>query len=788
MPKKGPKKNKAHRSLDAAAVASKLYKRLSKSPGRSFALDDLAVDVGLPHEQGRPLVRSALELMVRTQQAVEGPPNVFRLFFEERFVEGKLDLTQSGTGFITGTEMEQDVYIRDTHTGTAFNGDRVKVLLFAAPRAGFRQEGQVVEVVQRSKQTYVGTLDITPQHAFLITDNRRVGKDFYLPKDALNGAQNGDVAVVELVEWTNPKFNPIGRVLKVLGRPGEHDTEIHAILEEYGLPYAFPPEVEADAASLNTELDASEIARRRDFRDVLTFTIDPADAKDFDDALSFKTLPNGNVEVGVHIADVTHYVRPGSALEREAYERATSVYLVDRVVPMLPEVLSNHVCSLRPNEDKFTFSAVFEMTPEAEVVDRWFGRTVIHSQRRLAYEEAQAVLDGADDPLASPLRAMNKMAQTLRAKRMKNGAIAFDRAEIKFKLDEHNKPLGAFLKVALDANKLIEEFMLLANISVAQVVGRGSNQKSTGRAMVYRIHDDPDPSKLTDLSLFVRPFGYALAVDGRQAIRRSLNTLLAQVKGTPEANLIETLAVRTMAKAVYSTQNVGHYGLAFDDYTHFTSPIRRYPDMMVHRLLQDFLDGKSGPLATELDAACVHSSEREKAASEAERASIKFMQAVYMEQFLGQELDGVISGVSEWGVFVEVPSTGCEGLVRLREFTDDFYTLDTANYRLVGERSGNVHQLGDPLRIVVKEVDILRKQIDFGLPRAEGAAAPSQHGANSRGRWSDTSPHAAGASRGRPASGGRNAGGRPSAGGRGPSKSRGSGGNSGGGRGGSKRR
>ena len=770
MPKKGPKKNKAHRSMDVAAVASKLYKRLSKSPGRRFSLDDLAMDVGLPHEQGRPLVRSALELLVRTQQAVEGPANVFRLFFEERFVEGKLDLTQSGTGYITGTGLPEDVFVRDTHTGVGLNGDWVKVLLFAAPRPGSKQEGQVVEVLKRAKSTYVGTVDITPQHAFLLTDNRRVGKDFYLPKEFLGEAHDGDVVVVQLVEWNNPKFNPIGKVLKVLGRPGEHQTEIHSILEEYGLPYEFPAEVEQDAAGLDQALDPAEIARRRDFRGILTLTIDPVDAKDFDDALSFQTLANGNLEVGVHIADVTHYVRPGSALEREAYERATSVYLVDRVVPMLPEVLSNQVCSLRPNEDKFTFSAVFEMTPQAEVVHRWFGRTVIHSQRRLAYEDAQAIIEGKADPLASPLNTLNAMAKILRDRRMKNGAIAFDRAEVKFKLDEQNKPIGAFLKVAQDAHKLIEEFMLLANVSVAEAVGRGGQKKPSGRAMVYRIHDDPDPTKLTDLSLFVRPFGYALAVDGRQAVRRSLNALLSQVKGTPEANLIETLAVRTMAKAVYSTQNVGHYGLAFDDYTHFTSPIRRYPDMMVHRLLQDYLDGKPGPKATDLDAACVHSSEREKTASEAERSSIKYMQAVYMEQFLGQELDGVISGISEWGVFVEIPSTGCEGLVRLREFSDDYYTLDTANHRLVGERRGALYQLGDALRIVVKEVDVLRKQVDFGLPRKEGAAPISSRPGTFRGKWSDTSPNPAGS---------RGPGGRP-AGGRGPggrgSDSRGPGG------------
>ena len=733
MPKKGPKKNKVHRSMDVSTLATKIFKRLQNSPGRRFALDDLAVDIGLPHAGGRPLVRSALELLVRTQQAVEEPVNVFRLYFEERYVEGTLDLTQSGTGYITGTGLPEDVYIRENHTGTAFNGDKVKVLLFSSKQRG-RQEGEIVEIIHRKRTSFVGTLDLTPQHAFLLTDNRRVGKDFYLPKDKLNGAKNGDVVVVQLMEWNNSKFNPLGEVIKVLGKPGEHATEIHAILEEYGLPYDFPVEVEQEAAAISLTLDPKEVARRRDFRDILTFTIDPADAKDFDDALSYQRLPNGNTEVGIHIADVTHYVQPGSILEAEAYNRATSVYLVDRVVPMLPEVLSNQVCSLRPKEDKFTFSCVLELDNEAGIVNQWFGRTVIHSVRRFSYEEAQGVLEGKEDPIAQEIRHLDRLAKILRGRRMKNGAIAFDRAEIKFKLDENNKPIGAFLKEAKDSNKLIEEFMLLANVSVAEWIGRAGN-KASGKPMVYRIHDDPDPSKLTDLSLFVRPFGYAVAIDGRNAIRKSLNAMLAQVKGTPEANLIETLAVRTMAKAVYSTGNVGHYGLAFDYYTHFTSPIRRYPDMMVHRLLQSYLDGVTSQKNNDLDPACLHSSEREKAASEAERASIKFMQAVYMEQFVGQELDGVISGITEWGVFVEIPLTGCEGLIRLRDFSDDYYSVDTANHRLMGERYGKSYQLGDAVRIIVKQVDILRKQIDFGLVSTEEPRNVQQPG-----KWADTSP------------------------------------------------
>lgn len=761
MPKKGPKINKAHRSMDAVSLANRLLRFFQKRPGRKFTTADLAFETGMNERTGKSLVASALEILTRTNQIHEDGDG-FRLKMELAYATGTIELISSGAAYVVRGPGLDDIYIRQGSTGCSFGGDRVKVLVYPQ-KAGKKFEGEVVEVVSRARSRYVGEVQPHAQGAFILTDGRKVGRDFFVPKPNLGGAEAGQMVVLELVEWTDAERAPVGKVVEILGERGEHETEIHAIMEEFGLPWNFPAEVEAEAARIPLVLDPLEIARRRDLRTTLTFTIDPVDAKDFDDALSIRPLENGLWEVGVHIADVTYYVRPGSLLEQEAVERATSVYLVDRVVPMLPEILSNQVCSLRPREDKFTFSAIFAMDETGGVHDRWFGRTVIHSARRFAYEEAQAVLEGDDDPLASELRLMDRMAKALRAQRMKDGAIAFDRAEVKFRLDAQNQPIGAYVKEAKDSNKLIEEFMLLANREVAVFAGGkkpDARTKQAPRTMVYRIHDQPDPEKLIALSQFVRPLGYAMQVDSPGNVRRSINDLLRQVKGTPEANMLETLTVRTMAKAVYSTQNVGHYGLAFDDYTHFTSPIRRYPDMMVHRLLQDVLDGKPSPKADPLEELCQHSSQREQNAADAERSSIKYMQAVYMEQFVGEQFDGIISGVTDWGVFVEVPETACEGLVRLREFRDDYYSVDSERHCLVGERWGKEYRLGDPLRIVVKEVDVVRKTIDFGVAssRHSGGASgdrfserPSgRSSAPARGQFDETRPTEAGSRWGSP--------------------------------------
>ena len=732
MPKKGPKINKAHRSMDAVSLANRLLRFFQKRPGRKFTATDLAFETGMNERTGKSLVASALEILSRTNQ-IEADGDGFRLKMEMAYATGTIELTSSGAAYVVRGAGLDDIYIRQGSTGLSFGGDRVKVLVYPQ-KAGKKFEGEVVEVVSRARSRYVGEVQPHAQGAFILTDGRKVGRDFFVPKQYLGTAQGGQMVVLEFVEWTDAERAPVGKVVEILGERGEHETEIHAIMEEFGLPWNFPAEVEAEAARIPLVLDPLEIARRRDLRTTLTFTIDPVDAKDFDDALSIRPLQDGLWEVGVHIADVTYYVRPGSLLEQEAVERATSVYLVDRVVPMLPEILSNQVCSLRPREDKFTFSAIFAMDESGAVHDRWFGRTVIHSDRRFAYEEAQAVLEGDEDPLASELRLMDRMAKALRAQRMNDGAIAFDRAEVKFRLDANNQPIGAYVKEAKDSNKLIEEFMLLANREVAAFAGGkkpNARTKQAPRTMVYRIHDQPDPQKLISLSEFVRPLGYQMQVDSPGNVRRSINDLLRQVKGTPEANMLETLTVRTMAKAVYSCQNVGHYGLAFDDYTHFTSPIRRYPDMMVHRLLQDTLDGTPSPKADPLEELCQHSSQREQNAADAERSSIKYMQAVYMEQFVGEQFDGIISGVTDWGVFVEVPETACEGLVRLREFRDDYYSVDSERHCLVGERTGKEFRLGDPLRIVVKEVDVVRKTIDFGV------ASSRDSGGTSGGRFSE---------------------------------------------------
>ncbi|PHK21594.1 ribonuclease R, partial [Nostoc linckia z15] len=536
--------------------------------------------------------------------------------------------------------------------------------------------------------------------------------------------ENGDVVLVKMEDWPAKAYSPFGEVIKVLGKPGEHNTEIHAILAEYGLPYDFPVDVEVFAQKLDTEIHEDEIARRRDMRKTLTFTIDPRDAKDFDDALSFEKLENGNYEIGIHIADVSHYVQEGTILDEEAYNRATSVYLVDRVVPMLPEVLSNFACSLRPHEEKYTFSAIFELTPKAELVNQWFGRTVIYSDQRFAYEEAQHIIETknaaipasisltgedytAPEEIKEAVLTMNDLAKIMRRKRMANGAISFDKVEVKFILNEQAEPTGVYFKEAKDSNHLIEEFMLLANRKVAEFIGKQD------KTFVYRVHEEPDEDKLINLQTIISKFGYSINFKSKQSISKSLNNLLTEVQGKKEQNLVDTLAIRSMSKAKYSTHNLGHYGLAFDYYSHFTSPIRRYPDVMAHRLLQYYLDGGKSADEETYEEKCSHSSTMEALAANAERDSIKYMQVKYMIDHKDEEFLGVISGVTEWGIYVEIVSNKCEGMCRIREIKDDYYTFDEKQYALVGEVTNNILQLGDEVYVKVKNADLVKKQLDF---------------------------------------------------------------------------
>ena len=609
----------------------------------------------------------------------------------------------------------EPILIAERNSAHAMDGDKVKVFFF--PKRKHRMiEAEVVEILERSNDTFVGTLSINKSYAFLLTESRRLANDIFIPKDKLKGGKNGDKAVVKVTEWPAEFKNPIGEVIDVLGPSGDNNAEMHAILAEFGLPYVYPKKVVAAAEKISTEISAEEIAKREDFRNVLTFTCDPADAKDFDDALSIRKTGNGLWEVGVHIADVTHYVEEGGIIDKEALNRATSVYLVDRTIPMLPEKLCNNLCSLRPDEDKLAYSVIFELDEDAYVRNSRIVHTIIRSNRRFCYEEVQAIIENQQGEFVDEILVLDKMAKKLRERRFKNGAVNFDRVEVKFNIDENGKPLSVYFKESKDANKLIEEFMLLANRTVAEKIGKVGKDKKA-KTFVYRVHDLPDPEKLDNLSQFISRFGYKLRTSGsKNDITKSLNKLLNDVRGKKEENLIETISVRAMMKAYYSTNNIGHYGLAFEYYTHFTSPIRRYPDMMVHRLLTRYLeeDGRSANLK-KYEGMCEQSSKMEEVAAQAERASIKYKQVEFMSDKIGQVFEGVISGISDWGIYVELNETKCEGLVPMRDLDDDYYEFDEKNYCLRGRRDHHVHQLGDALKVKIARADLEKKQLDFEL-------------------------------------------------------------------------
>ena len=708
----------------------KILKILSQNENKVFNYKQIGAKLELDDTQSRNQIIKDLKLLASQKKIEEVEPGKFVVVGTSKdYYEGKIDMTGRKTAYFVCPDFEEDVFIPTNNLNHALDGDTVKVYVYNR-RKGKKAEGEVIEVIERKKTDFVGVIDIQKNFAFVSTANPKMYTDIFISKDKLGDAENGDVVLVHIEDWPTRADSPFGKVIKVLGKPGQHDTEIHAILAEYGLPAEFPIEVEAYAQKIDTTIQEKEIKNRRDMRDVLTFTIDPKDAKDFDDALSFQVLENGNFEIGIHIADVSFYLKEGTILDDEAYQRATSVYLVDRVVPMLPEVLSNFACSLRPNEEKYTFSAVFEISNDAQVVNQWFGRTVIHSNQRFSYEEAQQIIETkkntipesisitgstyevSDEIVAATLK-LDELAKILRKKRMINGAISFDKVEVKFNLNTNFEPVGVFFKISKDANHLIEEFMLLANKKVAEFIGK---QKKT---FIYRIHDEPNIDKLISLQTVIAKFGYKINLKSKDEISKSLNSLLNEVVGKKEQNMIDTLAIRTMSKAKYSTDNIGHYGLAFDYYSHFTSPIRRYPDVMVHRLLQHYLDGGKSADEEVFETKCLHSSTMEGLATNAERDSIKYMQVRYMQDHRDQEFLGVISGVTEWGIFVEIIENKCEGMVRIREIKEDYYTFDEKQYALVGATTQNLLQLGDEIYVKVKNADLVKKQLDFHFIRSK---------------------------------------------------------------------
>jgi ribonuclease R len=623
---------------------------------------------------------------------------------------GVVDHVSSRFGYVKIGGGKQDIFIKARDLGSAVDGDTVKVTILPT-RHGEHQEGKITEIIRRNRNRFVGKIEVSKNYAFVVPDARKMHQDFFIYPENVNGARTGDKVIIEVTSWAEADKKPEATVIEVLGKAGENEAEIHSIMAEFNLPFRFAENVIAESAKIDEGITAKEIKKRRDFRDIITFTIDPFDAKDFDDALSFRKLENGNYEIGVHIADVTHYVQPNTVLDSEAFDRATSVYLVDRTIPMLPERLSNELCSLRPNEDKLTFAAVFEIDDKAKIINEWFGRTIIHSDVRFSYEEAQEILEKGAGKMADELRILNDLAKKLRKQRFAKGAVNFETTEVKFKLDEKGRPLAVIPKVRKDAHKLIEEFMLLANKQVATFVYdyKKGKEKNT---FVYRIHDFPDPEKVRDFSVFARQFGHKMNVE-EQSISRSLNKLMEEIEGKPEQNILEQLAIRTMAKAKYSTETKGHFGLAFEHYAHFTSPIRRYPDMMVHRMLQHYLDDGKPFGNAEYEEKCIHTSEREKRAADAERASIKYKQVEFMTYAENKVYEGLISGVTEWGLYVEIVETKCEGMIRLADLTDDFYEFDERSYRIVGRKKKKIYTLGDRVKVRVKKTDIDKRLIDL---------------------------------------------------------------------------
>lgn len=695
-------------------MVNSILSAFKSSPGEFFNYKQISSLIGAENQVQKRQVADIMSELTVEGFITEADRGRFRFNGLGTLAEGRFMRRSNGKNSFIPDDGGAPVFVAERNSGHAMDGDRVKVQLFAK-RKGAEPEAEVIEILDSQRKNFVGKLQVTRGFAFLITENKTLANDIFIPKDKLKGGKSGDKAVVRIIEWPEEAKNPLGEVIDILGTAGDNSTEMHAILAEFGLPYKYPQNVEKTADKIPEEISNEEIALREDFREVTTFTIDPKDAKDFDDALSIRRLENGNWEVGVHIADVSHYVKPDSVIDREAYSRATSVYLVDRTIPMLPERLCNKICSLRPDEEKLCFSVIFELNEKAEAQNSRICRTVIKSNRRFTYEEAQQIIENGDGDYKEEILALNNLAVKLREERMKDGAINFDRYEVRFDIDENGKPLGTYIKESKEANKLIEEFMLMANRDVAEFVGKVEKGK-TKKTFVYRIHEQPDPEKLANFSTFIFRFGYKLKTVGSSSdITRNINKLLDDVHNKPEENLIETLAIRAMQKARYTTENLGHYGLAFKYYTHFTSPIRRYPDMMVHRLLERYLAGGRSVIKAKYEEYCIHCSSMEQVAANAERASIKYKQVEFLSDKLGMVFDGVISGVTEWGLYVELNENKCEGLVPIRDLGDDFYDFDEKNYCLEGRHKRRIFRLGDSITIKIAQANLERKQLDFAL-------------------------------------------------------------------------
>ena len=714
-------------------LAKQILKIFANNPFDAFNHKQISSRIGAGSKADRQEVIRTMQQLAEEKHLVEddhkgkykiNPKSIDDDLAPKNYVLGTIDMKQGGKAYVIPQEEgREDIQISPANTNHALHGDTVRVLMFPQ-RKMHKPEGQVVEIVKRAKTRFVGVLQKQERFAFMVSDSRTMNVDIFIHVDDLGGAEDGEKVLVEMTDWPERMNNPVGKVIKRLGRPGDNNVEMQSILAEYDFPLEFPAEVEAEAKKIKKPTK-KEMAGRKDFRDVLTFTIDPADAKDFDDALSYRELENGHVEVGVHIADVSHYVKPGTALDREAYERGTSIYLVDRTIPMLPEKLCNDLCSLRQDEEKLTFSVVMEMDAKAKVLKSWMGKTVIRSDRRMAYEEAQEIIENgnnSNDAIATAVLQLHGLATKLRNARFKTGAINFESQEVKFQLDENAKPIGVYIKESKEANWLIEEFMLLANKTVAEHVGKPTSKTSTtsnARTFVYRVHDEPNPEKLNTFVEFVAKLGYSMKVGSRKALADSYNRLFENIAGRGEENMIDTIAIRTMSKAYYSTENIGHYGLAFPYYTHFTSPIRRYPDLMVHRLLERYLEGGNSVNRSEYEDYCKHCSLMEKKAADAERTSIKYKQAEFLSDKLGQVFPALISGVSKWGIYAEIEGNKCEGMIPIGSLKDDYYMLDEDNYQVIGRRHGKCYKLGYPVNIRVKRVDMLKKQIDFELAEEE---------------------------------------------------------------------